>query len=113
MTTSKTVPSKEHAKLLSRSEELTKQEVSLKREYTTLLRKLASITTVLQNLEDDPDTADRVISETALSKVPDLKPYSILLEELDSKSPQDIEIPEFLQESYALYKNAPLLYKDM
>ncbi|SCU83806.1 LAFA_0D05930g1_1 [Lachancea sp. 'fantastica'] len=113
MTTSKTVPSKEHAKLLSRREELAKQEVSLKREYTTMLRKLASITAVLQNLEEDTDASKRVISETVLSKVPDLKPYSILLEEVNNKAPQDIEIPDFLQDSYALYKNAPLLYKDL
>ncbi|SCU95113.1 LAME_0F10770g1_1 [Lachancea meyersii CBS 8951] len=115
MTSSRTpqISSKEQAKLLSRGEELTKQESSLKREYTTMLRKLASVTAVLQELEDDPRVAERVISEAALLKVPDLKPYSRLLDELDNKAPEDIEIPDFLQESYALYKSAPLLYKDL
>ncbi|SCV01302.1 LANO_0F11100g1_1 [Lachancea nothofagi CBS 11611] len=114
MTSSKpSEPSKEYAKIYSRREELIKQESSLKREYTTMLRKLASVTTVLQELENDPRVSERVISEASILKIPDLKQYLSLIEELDNKAPEDIEIPEFLQESYTLYKNAPLLYKDL
>ena len=77
MTSSKApVPSKEYSKQLSRRDELTKQESSLKREYTTMLRKMASVMTVLQELEEIPKASDATISEEALEKIPDLKQYS-------------------------------------
>ncbi|KAM3164437.1 Ino eighty subunit 5 [Lachancea thermotolerans] len=114
MTSSKIpVPSKEYAKQLSRREELTKQESSLKREYTTMLRKMASVMAVLQELDDGQEASQQTISESALLKVPELKQYSQLLHDIDNKALEDIEIPEVLKDSYALYKQSPLLYKDL
>lgn len=104
---------KEHGKLLSRKEELTKQETSLRREYATLLRKIASLHTVLKNLEDIDDVSSRTLSPEALEKVPQLKRYMDLVQELDAEDTGAIQIPDYLLESYNLYKCSPLLYKDV
>ncbi|SCV99754.1 LAFE_0B01772g1_1 [Lachancea fermentati] len=104
--------SKEYTKLLSRREELSKQETSLKREYTTLLRKMVSLMTVLQELEDVDALADQSFSPVLLSKIPELEEYQHMLLQLDGMDSERIEIPDNLAESYSLYRNSSMLYKD-
>ncbi|SCU97837.1 LADA_0H08658g1_1 [Lachancea dasiensis] len=114
MTSSKAPAStKEYEKLLSRREELIKQESSLKREYTTMLRKLASVITIVQDIGNETEASELSISETAMSKAPVLVAYAKRLEELENQDIHDVEVPDFLQESYTLYKNSSLMYKDL
>ncbi|SCU89118.1 LAMI_0D12464g1_1 [Lachancea mirantina] len=109
--TSDSTGSREYAKLLSRRDELLKQETSLKREYTTLLRKMASVMAVLQTIDND-NISSVSISEESVTKVPGLAEYAELIAEIDATDFSDVEIPDFLQDSYQLFKNAALLYKD-
>lgn len=110
---------KEIRKISARNDELIKQDGTLKREYTTLLRKVSSVITVLNSI-DDADTGSaetelpRLISQATVEKVPELKWYndqiSLITEKLEDD--EDIEVPEELMDAYTLYKETPLLYND-
>lgn len=107
---------KEIRKISARNDELIKQDGTLKREYTTLLRKVSSVITVLNSI-DDADTGSaetelpRLISQATVEKVPELKWYndqiSLITEKLEDD--EDIEVPEELMDAYTLYKETPLL----
>lgn len=107
----------EYRKLLSRNDELTKQEATLKKEYTTLLRKISSLACVLSKMEPEmrnlPDKP-KLISEAALARAPGLRWYNeqISLVESLSREGQEIPIPDELMESYRLSKDTPLLHRD-
>ncbi|QLQ79204.1 hypothetical protein HG537_0B05510 [Torulaspora globosa] len=107
----------EYRKLVSRNDELTKQEATLKKEYTTLLRKISSLACVLSKMEPDlnnlPDEP-RFISEAALARAPGLRWYNeqISLIESLSRENREISIPDELMESYRLSKETPLLHRD-
>ncbi|CAI4416149.1 BGP_1a_G0014860.mRNA.1.CDS.1 [Saccharomyces cerevisiae] len=110
---------KEIRKISARNDELIKQDGTLKREYTTLLRKVSSVITVLNSI-DDADTGSaetelpRLISQATVEKAPELKWYndqiSLITEKLEDD--EDIEVPEELMDAYTLYKETPLLYND-
>ncbi|QLL31690.1 hypothetical protein HG536_0B05550 [Torulaspora globosa] len=107
----------EYRKLLSRNDELTKQEATLKKEYTTLLRKISSLARVLSKMEPDMGCSSdepRLISEAALVRAPRLRWYNeqISLVESLSRENQEIPIPDELMESYRLSKDTPLLHRD-
>lgn len=114
-----TVPTEgEYKKLLSRNEELSKQEATLKKEYTTLLRKISSLSSVLMQLEQEEKGETeklRNISEDSLERVPDLKWYNkqISLVEEASRDQETFVIPEELSDSYKLYRDTPLLHRDV
>lgn len=107
----------EYRKLVSRNDELTKQEATLKKEYTTLLRKISSLACVLGRVEPDlknvPDEP-RLISEAALARAPGLRWYNeqISLVQALAREGRDVPIPEELVESYRLSKDTPLLHRD-
>lgn len=108
----------EYKKLLSRNDELTKQEATLRKEYTTLLRKISSLACVLSKIEPDMDTSvdePRLISEAALKRAPALQWYNeqISLVQSLSQDGEDIPIPSELIDSYKLSKETPLLHRDI
>ncbi|CAD1778769.1 similar to Saccharomyces cerevisiae YER092W IES5 Protein that associates with the INO80 chromatin remodeling complex under low-salt conditions [Maudiozyma barnettii] len=109
---------REYNKLTSRNEELAKQDNTLRREYTTLFRKVSSLIATLRHMDDDLkyiETVDepRLISEKSLEVAPALDWYnsqiSIIQNVPDS---EEFELPKELLDSYNIYKNTPLLYKD-
>ncbi|SMN18259.1 similar to Saccharomyces cerevisiae YER092W IES5 Protein that associates with the INO80 chromatin remodeling complex under low-salt conditions [Maudiozyma saulgeensis] len=109
---------REFNKLTSRNEELAKQDNTLRREYTTLFRKVSSLIATLRQMDDDlksMETEDepRLISENTLEVAPALDWYnsqiSIIQKVPDS---EEFELPKELLDSYKIYKNTPLLYKD-
>ncbi|AMD22645.1 HHL125Cp [Eremothecium sinecaudum] len=102
----------EYNKLVSRRDELQKQEITLRREFTILLRKIASITAVLDTLEDEHNWETKNLLDRTITKVPELRAIAESLEALDELPPEQVEIPEKLMHSYELFKNTPLLYKD-
>lgn len=107
--------SKELNKLRSRNEELTKQDATLRREYTTLFRKISSLTAALrqmdpelQRLEDSEKVP--MISDDTLRVAAALDWYNrqfALIEEAE-----EFEIPQELEDAYRMYRNTPLLYRD-
>ncbi|CAI4060465.1 hypothetical protein SKDZ_05G1720 [Saccharomyces kudriavzevii ZP591] len=112
---------KDIRKISSRNDELVKQDATLKREYTTLLRKVSSVIAVLNSVDADVagtassnTEAPFLISEATVEKVPELRWYneqiSLTTSKLENK--EDIEIPEELVDAYTLYKETPLLYND-
>lgn len=107
----------EYRKLVSRNDELAKQEATLKKEYTTLLRKISSLARVLEKMEpgmrDLPDEP-RLISEKAVARAPGLGWYNEQISLLQSLASQDAEIPipEELMECYKLSRDTPLLHRD-
>lgn len=109
---------KEIRKISARNDELIKQDGTLKREYTTLLRKVSSVITVLNSIDANSGSTDtevpRLISQATVEKVPELKWYndqiSLITKKLENK--EDIEIPEELIDAFTLYKETPLLYND-
>ncbi|CAI4038565.1 hypothetical protein SMKI_05G1770 [Saccharomyces mikatae IFO 1815] len=111
---------KDIRKISARNDELIKQDGTLKREYTTLLRKVSSVITVLNSIDGHADTsltgseAPRLISEATVEKVPELKWYnnqiSLITEKLEGM--EDVGIPDELVDAYTLYKETPLLYND-
>lgn len=102
----------EYTKLVSRRDELQKQEVTLRREFTTLVRKIASITAVLETIESPQVIERNLPSDEVLQKAPGLQPLIEMLVTLDETPLAEIEIPEKLMHSYELFRNTPLLYKD-
>lgn len=106
----------EHRKLLNRKEELLKQEVSLKKDYTTLLRKIASVCQVLEALEDvDGDGSVfeyRVPVYEKFKEWESIWPLLKQVEEMEATELSEVEVPENLRDSYELFKRTPLLYKD-
>ncbi|QLG70859.1 hypothetical protein HG535_0A08040 [Zygotorulaspora mrakii] len=116
-----TVPTEgEFRKLSSRNEELAKQEATLKKEYTTLLRKISSLSTVVMQLEERQHASDEtvdhvsVIGQETLERVPDLKWYNeqiAIIEEV-AKDSATFVVPDELTESYKLYRDTPLLHRD-
>lgn len=105
---------KEYSKLLSRRDELVKQELTLKREYTTLLRKISSIVEVLSNLGNKNGMEEtKFPSGDLIGRMPDLEKLDDDLRLLDSKPTDSISIPAELEDSYLLFKNTCLLYKDL
>ncbi|EJS43986.1 ies5p [Saccharomyces arboricola H-6] len=109
---------KDIRKISSRNDELIKQDATLKREYTTLLRKVSSVITVLNSVDGDAGCGDaevpRLISESTVEKVPELKWYNkqISLITTTLENEEDIEVPEELVDAYTLYKETSLLYND-
>lgn len=110
----------EFRKLSSRNEELAKQEATLKKEYTTLLRKISSLSTVVMQLEERQHASDEtvdhvsVIGQETLERVPDLKWYNeqiAIIEEV-AKDSATFVVPDELTESYKLYRDTPLLHRD-
>lgn len=74
---------KDIRKISSRNDELVKQDATLKREYTTLLRKVSSVITVLNSVDADVagtassnTEAPCLISEATVEKVPELRWYN-------------------------------------
>ncbi|AET39716.1 Ies5p Ecym_4696 [Eremothecium cymbalariae DBVPG len=102
----------EYNKLVSRRDELQKQEITLRREFTTLLRKIASITAVLETLEDREILERKLPSKETIAKVPELQYLVDSLQSLDELLLEQVQIPEKLMHSYELFRNTPLLYKD-
>ena len=114
---------KEYDRQYLRNDELVKQDVVLYREYTTLLRKVSSLATVLGAMDPElkavvAEEKPRLISENALKLAPGLQWYnrqieiiSSLLEDGDSETGR-FHMPEELKDSYALYRDTPLLYTD-
>lgn len=110
----------EFKKLLSRNDELTKQETTLKKEYSTLLRKISSLACVLEKVEPRVEaiTAEeqaRLISEKAVARAPALQWYNeqIALVQSLSEQGEDLPIPAELAESYKLSRDTPLLHRDL
>ncbi|KAG0668512.1 hypothetical protein C6P45_004608 [Maudiozyma exigua] len=109
---------KEFNKLTSRNEELAKQENTLRREYTTLFRKVSSLTATLRQIDNEIKVLETVenpelISSTALEAAPALEWYNKQIELIqNSPDDKDFELPIELLDSYKIYKNTPLLYKD-
>ncbi|CAI4061289.1 hypothetical protein SUVZ_05G1730 [Saccharomyces uvarum] len=109
---------KDIRKISSRNDELIKQDATLKREYTTLLRKVSSVITVLNSVDAEGGGASteipRLISETTVKKVPELKWYNEQISLLTAKleNNEDTDVPEELMDAYSLYKETPLLYND-
>ncbi|GAV52134.1 hypothetical protein ZYGR_0AG01250 [Zygosaccharomyces rouxii] len=105
----------DYKKILSRNDELVKQETTLKKEYTTLLRKISSICSVLDHLEGEIPETPGLVSGRSLKRVPAFQWHNDqvnLLEKL-SKENQEITIPAELIDSYKLYKDTPLLHRDV
>ncbi|QEU61365.1 Ies5 [Kluyveromyces lactis] len=108
----------EHKKLLNRREELLKQDVSLRKDYSILLRKITSVCQVLESLGEPIHinlNGYPIFQQPDYEKFKDwdaLVPLLKSLEEVNSLPLDEIEIPEALQESYELFKMTPLLYKD-
>ncbi|CAI4060209.1 hypothetical protein N7582_001563 [Saccharomyces uvarum] len=109
---------KDIRKISSRNDELIKQDATLKREYTTLLRKVSSVITVLNSVDTEGGVVSteipRLISETTVKKVPELKWYNEQISLLTAKleDNEDTDVPEELVDAYTLYKETPLLYND-
>lgn len=106
----------DYKKILSRNDELVKQETTLKKEYTTLLRKISSLCAVLDQLEGDtPEDEPRLISERSLKRVPAFQWHNDQIDLLRSMSQekQEITMPAELIDSYKLYKDTPLLHRDV
>ncbi|CDH11300.1 related to Ino eighty subunit 5 [Zygosaccharomyces bailii ISA1307] len=105
----------DYRKLLSRNDELTKQEATLKKEYTTLLRKISSLCSVLDHLESDIPDEPGTLSEKALKRVPGLQWHNDQVNLLQAVAQQKAEItmPVELIDSYKLYKGTPLLHRDI
>ena len=109
---------KEFNKLTSRNEELAKQENTLRREYTTLFRKVSSLTTTLRQIDDKLKVLETVdepalISNTTLEAAPALEWYNKQIELIQNyPDDKDFELPVELLDSYRIYKDTPLLYKD-
>lgn len=105
----------DYRKLLSRNDELTKQEATLKKEYTTLLRKISSLCSVLDHLESDIPDEPGTLSEKALKRVPGLQWHNDQVNLLQAIAQQkaEITIPVELIDSYKLYKGTPLLHRDI
>lgn len=109
---------KEFNKLTSRNEELAKQENTLRREYTTLFRKVSSLTATLRQIDNEIKVLETVetpelISSTALEAAPALEWYNKQIELIqNSPDDKDFELPLELLDSYKIYKDTPLLYKD-
>lgn len=109
----------EYRKLLSRNDELTKQEATLKKEYTTLLRKISSLSCVLTHIESNFQNVEepKLISENSLKRVPALKWYNEQISLIRSLTQMDgstsMVIPDELVDSYKLYKDTPLLHTDI
>ncbi|CAI1956643.1 hypothetical protein SEUBUCD646_0E01800 [Saccharomyces eubayanus] len=109
---------KDIRKISSRNDELIKQDATLKREYTTLLRKVSSVITVLNSIDTEGGVGSteipRLISETTVKKVPELKWYNEQISLLTAKleNNEDTDVPEELMDAYTLYKETPLLYND-
>ncbi|CAR26155.1 hypothetical protein ZYGR_0E01380 [Zygosaccharomyces rouxii] len=105
----------DYKKVLSRNDELVKQETTLKKEYTTLLRKISSICSVLDQLEGETAETPGLISNRSLKRVPGFQWHNDqinLLEKLSQEN-QEITIPTELIDSYKLYKDTPLLHRDV
>lgn len=109
---------KEFNKLTSRNEELAKQENTLRREYTTLFRKVSSITATLRQMDAKLKVLETVeeptlISDTTLEAAPALEWYNKQIELIQNyPDDKDFELPVELLDSYRIYKDTPLLYKD-
>lgn len=127
---------KEYQKLISRNEELIKQDSTLRKEYTTMLRKASSLIGVIENLPnsgestgtDDIENSNvggyddekgndkpKLISEEALKKIPELEWYNRQINLINDKfngEEEDIALPEELLDTFKLYKDTALLYKD-
>ncbi|CCD22330.1 Ies5p NDAI_0A01720 [Naumovozyma dairenensis CBS 421] len=114
---------KELHKLVVKNDEFVKQDAALKKEYTTLLRKINSVVAVLKELDPEyfeqqrnHDTAEpRLISVGALQKVPKLEWYNRQITRViqNTNGNENFELPNELIDSYKLYKDSPLLYKDI
>ena len=82
---SDTTQEKDLSKLTSKNDELTKQDASLRKEYTTLLRKMTSVISILSDLEpgfQDKYTNNDVptlISEETVNIAPKLQWYLSLI----------------------------------
>lgn len=119
---------KEYDRQYLRNDELVKQDVVLYREYTTLLRKVSSLATVLGAMDPELKAVEaeekpRLISENALKLAPGLQWYNRQIELISSLLEDDADngsdgetgkfhMPEELRDSYALYRDTPLLYTD-
>lgn len=116
----------DYKKTLSRNDELVKQETTLKKEYTTLLRKISSICTVLEHLEANDEKQEEeeeeasaenpgLVSSRSLKRVPGLQWYNDQINAVEKlwQENQEITIPAELLDSYKLYKDAPLLHRDV
>ena len=106
----------EFKKLLSRNDELSKQEATLKKEYSTLLRKISSLACVLGKTEAEVETDEpRLISEAAVARAPALQWYNEQISLIQSLSQEDgnVPIPPELAESYKLSRETPLLHRDL
>lgn len=110
----------EYKKALSRNDELTKQEATLRKEYSTLLRKISSLSCVLEKAEsrsvaDAGEGGPILISETAVARAPALQWYNeqISLIESLSREEGDLPLPPELAESYRLSRDTPLLHRDL
>ncbi|CCK69467.1 Ies5p KNAG_0C03630 [Huiozyma naganishii CBS 8797] len=108
---------KDFQKMVSRNEELAKQETTLTKEYTTLLRKSSSLFRVLEQVDKDLISTStqreqpKLISQKVLNLVPELKWYNdqILLASAD---PDKFSMTQELQDSYDRYKSTSLLYQE-
>ncbi|CCF60530.1 hypothetical protein KAFR_0K01760 [Kazachstania africana CBS 2517] len=111
---------KEYQKLSLRNDELVKQDSTLRKEYTTLLRKASSLASVLKVMdsklaEQCEIEQPKLIGDRALKLVPGLQWYNdqinLVTQSFDNDN-EEIEIPKELLDSYTLCKDTPLLYKD-
>ncbi|BAP74036.1 ino eighty subunit 5 [Kluyveromyces marxianus] len=108
----------EHKKLLNRREELLKQDVSLRKDYSILLRKISSVCQVLESLGEPTHLDANGVPEFQAPDYEKFKEWDALIpllksvEEVQALPLDQIEVPEALSESYELFKMTPLLHKD-
>lgn len=109
---------KERRKMLYRKDELSKQENALLKEYTTILRKMVSISSVLGQLETDQldkdtDLDQLLISDDIIKRASDLQWYNEkIIEVYNSSSIDDIQLSEELEVSWKMFKDVPLTYHE-
>lgn len=111
---------KELRKLVTRNDDMSKQEHTTRREFATFFRKKSSVMSMLESVDpgcvaqhEIMENRPRKISEKTLERVPALQWYNDQIELVLSASKEGtLAIPEDLAESYAMYRELPLLPKD-
>ncbi|KAL3232861.1 Ino eighty subunit 5 [Nakaseomyces bracarensis] len=111
---------KELRKLVARNDDMTKQELTTRKEFATFFRKKSSIIALLESIDPDCATMQEIteneprkVSEKVLERVPKLQWYNDQIDLLLKASKEGrLEIPEDLNESYNMYRELALLPQD-
>lgn len=103
----------------TRYDDLVKQDVTLKREYTMLLRKTSSLLAVLEKWDASSkavaeSNAPKNISDHALERAPALKWYNAQIARIaEIQDVNDIaDLPDEINDLYEDFVSTPLLYND-